>query len=527
MVEPHLFSGPEFVLEVPAEHPQPLQPSVLLQLQTELYGLLTPTVRRKLQATFGGNSSSGAVPPPPDRLLFIDIAATPPADAAGDERCVQVVLLVTDSRAAAELFSIGLKNPFIALPHRMRLRNQYAVSGGKARGTPAEILRKKEALRSRMNFDEDLWETLQKALTPEWLQEFESRYCQLPAGDVVADVTPMRDTERHERRVEGLLRYCEREVQYVGVMDEKGNASPFLVAMGVFYRYGLTYRDALIHFARHPRRPTRALALFIARYTAAPEELEPFFAPSLTDEVTIACAEDANVTTTMRQLCEDLLLCDEVWEAWPPTYQAYWVEHKVRPMMHRIEAECKRCEELRQARAGDGGRATAVMTRTPPGKAPGEKTDTKVRGSGKGVGVFGFRNLTELQTYVQERERVLVPQRIFFMAAAPPEGGVDNVYGDGNDDAADDVDDDDFLIKVRVGSSSSGGGVKDTACPPPQALQEAQQQPRGVERRKRERELAVTTNTRALVVTGAYRTVLRLLGRTEPFDRRGEHYLEF
>ncbi|RNF21525.1 uncharacterized protein Tco025E_03327 [Trypanosoma conorhini] len=522
MVEPHLFTGPEFVLEVPLEHPQPLQPSVLLQLQTELYNLLTPTVRRKLQATYGGSSSSsssgGAVPPPPDRLLFIDAAATPLADAVGEEKYVQLLLLVTDSRAAAELFSIGLKNPFIALPHRMRLRNQYAGSGGKPRGTPAEILRRKESLRSRMNFDEDLWETLQRSLTPEWLQEFESRHCQLPAADGVA--APMRDTERHAQRVEGVLRFCEREVQYVGVMDEEGNASPFLQAMGVFYRLGLSYRDALVHFVRHPRRPIRALALFIARYTAAPEELEPFFAPSLTDEVTIACAEDASVTTSMRQLCADLLLCDEVCEAWPPTYHAYWVEHKLRPMMHRVEAEWKRREELRQARAGDGGDARAAAT--PPGNAAGGKTAARVRGSGTGVGVFGFRNLAELQAYVQEKERVLVPQRILSVAAAPPEGGLDDVYGRDDDDGGDD-DDDDFLIKVRV----EGDGAKSAAHPPPRAAEEAQGRPRGAERRKRARESAVTTNTRALVVTGAYRTVLRLLGRTEPFDRRGEHYLAF
>ncbi|PBJ77756.1 hypothetical protein BCY84_05825 [Trypanosoma cruzi cruzi] len=522
MVEPHLFCGPEFVLEVPAEHPQPIQRHVLLQLQTELYSLLTPTVRRKIHTTHGSHSGSGdIVPPPPDSLLFIDMESTPPTDAGNEDDYIHVPLLVTDSRAAAELFSIGLKNPFIALPHRMRLRNHYAGGGGKPRAPPAEILRKKESLRSRMNFDEDLWETLQKALTPEWLQEFESRYCQIPEG---GGTVPMRDAEQHEQRVESLLRYCEREVQYVGVMDEEGNASPFLLAMGVFYRFGLIYRDAFVHFVRHPRRPIRALALFIARYTAAPEELEPFFAPSLTDVVTIACAEDANVTTSMRQLCADLLLCDEVCEAWPPTYHAYWVEHKVRPMMQRIEAECKRREELRLTRRDEGGgggiRVAANMT---PTNASRGNEETKVRGSGGGVGVFGFRNMRELQAYVRERERVLVPQRILSMTAAPKKGDGDGVYYSDLDDD-DDGDDDDFLIKVRVEGSRSGrGAARSTKTAP----QEVQKQKRGAERRKRARESEITTNTRALVMTGAYRTVLRLLGRTEPFDRRGEHYLTF
>ncbi|EKF30799.1 hypothetical protein MOQ_005378 [Trypanosoma cruzi marinkellei] len=525
MVEPHLFCGPEFVLEVPAEHTQPIESHVLLQLQTELYGLLTPNIRRKLQPTHGSHGGSGGfVPPPPDSLLFIDLESTPPTDAGNEDDYIHFLLLVTDSRAAAELFSIGLRNPFIALPHRMRLRNHYAAGGGKPRAPPSEILRRKESLRSRMNFDEDLWETLQKTLTPEWLQEFESRHRQVPEG---GGTVPMRDAEQHEQRVESLLRYCEREVQYVGVMDEEGNASPFLLAMGVFYRLGLTYRDAFVHFVRHPRRPVRALALFIARYTAAPEELEPFFAPSLTDEVTIACAEDANVTTSMRQLCTDLLLCDEVCEAWPPTYHAYWVEHKVRPMMQRIETECKRREELRlTSKDKSGGKGMmAAVNMTPTNASKGNETKTTARGLGKGVGVLGFRNMTELQAYVRERERVLVPQRILSMTAATKDGDADgDYYSDLDLDDNNDDDDDDFLIKVRVEGSRSGRGV---ARPQKTASQEVQKQKRGLERRKRARESEITTNTRALVMTGAYRTVLRLLGRTEPFDKRGEHYLTF
>ncbi|KEG06223.1 hypothetical protein DQ04_15151000 [Trypanosoma grayi] len=538
MIDPHLFCGPEFTLEVPAEHQLPLLPSLVLQLQTELYNLLSPAVRRKIHATHN-SSSAAAVPPPPDSLLFVDVQPIIPQgsvkeDAAAAEGTIHLVLLVTDSRAAAELFLIVLRNPFIALPHRMRLRSRCTSSssgggGEKGRTPPAEILRRKEALRSRMNFDEDLWRTLQETLTPEWMQEFEAQHLRQHDG-----AAAMREAQRHEQRVESVLRYCEKEVQYVGVMDDAGKASPFLTAMGLFYRLGLTHRDALLHFARHPRRTVRAIALFIARYTVAPEELEPFFAPSITDEVVVACADDLQVTSSMRQLCADLLLCDEVCEAWPPTYHPHWIEHTVRPMMQRVEAECKRREELREARAGDGNKNTAAAAAVAAAAAkPGG--GAVVRGAGTGVGVFGFRSIHDLQRYVREKERVLVPQRIVTMSAAARDGAVDGAAADlvrsNDNDDADDDDDDDFLIKVRLEgddrvSHSSVVAGQGHGSRPAQQQQQQQQKKKDASRRKRQRE-ATATNTRALVVTGAYRAVLRLLGRTEPFDKRSEHYLTF
>ncbi|KAH9599584.1 hypothetical protein LSM04_007718 [Trypanosoma melophagium] len=532
MVEPHIFCGPEFTLEIPADYPQPLQPDVLLQLQTELYNLLTPPVRSKIHATYGdnvnigsSNTNSTSALPPPNRLFFLDVKSLAVENVENDEGVVRLTILITDSRAAAELYFICLRNPFIALPFSMRLRNRYASSGRNAVTQPLEILRKKELLRSHKNFDEELWEKLQVALTPEWLKNFETQLKEEQAKKYGEGL--IRESQRHEHCVESLLHYCEKHVHYVGVLDGKGNASPFLTAMGLFYHLGLTHRDAILHFARHPRRTIRALALFVARYTAALEELEAFFAPSLTDDVVIACTEDQESTSSMRQLSAQLLLEDEVCEAWPPTYQAYWVEHKVRPMMERVEAEWRRREELRQARSKNNSNNNNNNERRETGTKTGKmRGGTELQGSGTGVGIFGFRNMRDLQIHVQEKERVLVPQRILPLTLGRRKDDGDIDGDDNNDiDDDDDDDDDDFLIKVQLeGRNGTELGQINQRKQLPLQKNQRKQQETTRERRKRPRE---EFKTRTLVMTEAYRTILRLLGRTEPFDQRGEHYLRF
>ncbi|ORC85747.1 uncharacterized protein TM35_000332040 [Trypanosoma theileri] len=530
MVEPHLFCGPEFILEIPADYPQPLQPDVLLKLQTELYNLLTSPVRCKIHATYGDNPNlssssnninSASVLPPPNKLFFLNLQSSQVEEADNDEGVVRLILLITDSRAAAELYLICLKNPFVALPFSMRLRNKYTASGRNAITKPLEILQKKELLRSHMNFDEDLWKTLQESLTPEWLQEFDGQLKE--QQEQKYGVGLLRESQRHEHCVESLLHYCEKHVHYVGMLDEEGNASPFLMSMGLFYHLGLTHREAILHFARHPRRTIRALALFIARYTVAPEELEPFFAPSLTDDVVIACTEDQQSTSSMRHLCEQLLLEDEVCEAWPPTYHIYWIEHKVRFMMQRVEAEYKRREELRLARSNDH-----LDKETTGNKKGTEKTKDgiELKGSGTGVGIFGFRNMRDLQSHVREKERVLIPQRILQWTLGRRKGDMDD--DDDNDDIDnDDDDDDDFLIKVQVEGKSGtefGQSNHQKQLSVQKQHNNNKQQETARAKRKRPRE---AFKTRMLVMTEAYRTILRLLGRTEPFEQRGEHYLRF
>nr|CCC46873.1 conserved hypothetical protein, fragment [Trypanosoma vivax Y486] len=498
MVEPHLFCGPLFTLEVPEGTNLPLEHNALLQLQTDLYNLLTPTVRRVVHADRNYCSAVGA-PPPPDRLLFVEVAptsgnASAVDDSSGTGSVLELPLLISDSRAASELFVIGLRNPFAALSNGMRLRNRYeskTANGGKPRSAPGEILRKKEALRLRMNLDEDLWDALQEALTPQWMRELEDQYQlhvaqqQQQQGGRGNPGAPMRDTHRHEQLVECLLYYCEQNVRYVGMLNDEGKASPFLLAMGAF------------------------------------EELEPFFAPSLTDEVVVACAEDLQVTSSMRQLCEDLLLRDEVCEAWPPTLHAYWIEHIVSPMMQRVEAEIKRKEEMRLARERDSNVTLACKT--------GQSGDVPtVRGTGSGVGVFGFRNIRDLHAYVREKQRVLIPQRILSMVTDYERRDVGRDGADDDGDANDDNDDDDdFLIKVQVEGVDGESATE--------ALQRNMERQHGtselhkrqtaLSERKRKRQESMST--RELVVTGAYRTVLRLLGRSEPFDRRSEHFISF
>nr|CCC89633.1 conserved hypothetical protein [Trypanosoma congolense IL3000] len=524
-MEVHIFSAPEFTLEVPAECPLPVESNVLLQLQTELYKLLTLQTRHKLQATLSFGYSGTAVPSPPKELLFVELDPEPqpgiPGDGingsdakdVADGGITRLILRITDSRVASELFVIGLRSPFITLPHGMRLYNRYGTGGGaaKARSNPAEILRKKEALRSRMNLDEDLWDLLRVVQTPEWLQALGEAYEQ----QEVKDGAPMRESQRHEQRVEILLHYCEKNVHYIGVMNEEGSASPFLLALGTFFSLGLTHRDALTHFARHHRRTIRALALFIARYTLPPEEWEAFFAPPLMDEVVVSCAEDHHVTCSMQQLCEDLLLRDEVCEAWPPTLHVFWIDRTVRPMMQRVESEHRRREELRKARetGGDGG-----VEKEAEGKAAGS-AGAGPSGSGKGVGVFGFRHIVELDAHVRERQRVLVPQRILSMLG---KGDLDEDGVDGDSE-----DDDDFSIKVKVASSRDDPHHAPFCGSEGTQQQQQQRQPQKPKEVSRKRKRSAVGNTQSFVITGAYRTILNLLGRTEPFDPRSEHYLEF
>lgn len=649
-MEPHVFCGPEFVLDVPAssvplvleqlraeaptappastaasspssspapdaEAPAPpltggashgwtVQPAALLRVQGELYGVCTAEVRRHVHASaalkacmstdvrrgmamvsrrmlqFGrivlpasyGSLSVSGVPPPPGELTFVEAKATSalsseetasvqqsvrvaaaassstssPTNAAASAS-TYVLLYVTDSRVAAQLHMLCLRNTFIALPHGCRLFNYFAATGRAAAVVPSQVLQKRELLRSHFNCDAELWGVLEAKLTDQLVEQV--RQSGAPASGSAGRL--LTAFEQHEQNVRAVLRYCEQHVRYAGVFDDDEEASPFLLAMGLCWRLGITMDDVCRHFARHPRRVIRALALYLARYTLAPEDYVYVFTPSLCDEVVIACTQDLHVTYAMRELSRQLLTKNDIVDAWLPILAKQWQDCVVAPAVSFMEA-CWRLQTQPGGSGEDGegeggatpssasaaaGAGASHLFAEADGTAGGRPGEVEAHGEGRGIAAaFGFRSIAEIAEHAAQHARVLVPQSIATILKRR-RGLEDDVFGGGEgagDDAdavdvlGDDEDDDDFLIHVDVrgdeGEAGGGGGrglaLASTAV-------------------KRARTGDGRDGTGAGAGGGAvldpHRRIMReglkltlsLLGRRTLFRRDDEHYIEF
>ncbi|KAG5476999.1 hypothetical protein LSCM1_05333 [Leishmania martiniquensis] len=657
-MEPHVFCGPEFILEVPAQsvpnvlervqetaagevatsapagssapttsaeatplvtttntassgtgsallHGWTVQPSALLQIQSELYGVCTVEVRRHLHANraltacmttdvrrgmemvsrrmaqFGrivlpasyGSTSSGGVPPAPTEVTFLEAkpttalsseevtslqqslrvagafsasttsAASADADSSSPSALSTVpaktylLLYVTDSRVAAQLHMLCLRNAFIALPHACRLLNYFVSTGRAAAIVPSQVLSKRELLRSHLNFDVELWSVLESRLTDELVEEVRS-FGAAPSGGRL-----LTAFEQHEQNVKAVLRYCEQNVRYAGVFDDNEEASPFLVAMGLCWRLGVTMDDVCRHFVRHPRRVVRALALYLARYTLAPEDYVYFFTPSLCDEVIIACTEDSRTTTAMRDLSRQLLTKNDVVDAWLPMLSRHWQETVVVPAMAFMEA----CWKL-QAQGGggseDGAAAASLGAATQAAQlfkeADGTARDEpeRVHGEGRGVAAtFGFRSIVEIADHAAQNARVLVPQSIATILKRR-RGLEEAVFGGGGDGTVDylgDDDDDDFLLHVDVrgddgddaaaqGLGSIGGrqsgGSSGLNLPSTKRV-------RADDAKDGSGGDGVVLDPHRRIMREGLRLTLSLLGRRTLFKKGDEHYVEF
>lgn len=592
-----------------ASHGWAVQPSALLHIQNELYGVCTAEVRRHVHANreliacmrtnvrrgmeivsrrmahFGrillpasyGSTSGGGVPPPPAELTFVQVkpttalnpeevasmqqsvrvagasssSATAPASAAAGSSSpsapstsfanTYLLLCVTDSRVAAQLHMLCLRNAYIALPHACRLLNYYVPTGRAAAIVPSQVLQKRELLRSHFNCDAELWSVLESRLTDELVEQVRSSGAAPNGGRLLTAF------EQHEQNVKAVLRYCEQKVRYAGVFDDNEEASPFLLAMGLCWRLGLTMDDVCRHFARHPRRVVRALALYLARYTLAPEDYVYFFTPSLCDEVIIACTEDAQVTFSMKDLSRQLLTKNDVVDAWLPIVSKHWQEGVVFPAMAFMET----CWKL-QAQGGGGGEvdtAAASQDATAGASQLFKEADgtarggpDRVHGEGRGIAAtFGFRSIAEIADHAAQHARVLVPQSIATILRRR-RGLEEEVFGGGgggrggdDDDAVDvlgdDYDDDDFLIHVDVRGGDDTGGTEGSG-------------PMEVQRNGGSNRLAFPSTKRARtgddkdssgVVLDPHRRIMReglkltlsLLGRRTLFRKDDEHYIEF
>ncbi|KAG5502860.1 hypothetical protein JKF63_04630 [Porcisia hertigi] len=644
-MEPHVFCGPEFILEVPSQsvsyvlervqgtsegvttsapaescgtvgsslsgpttdgpvsHGWTVVPSALLRIQNEIYGVCTAEVRRhahahkalaacmktdvrrgmemvsRRMANFGrivlpasyGNTSSGGVPPPPTEVTFVEVkpttalsteelaslrqsvrvagassGATPaasssPAAPSTSPPSTYLLLYVTDSCVAAQLHMLCLRNTFVALPHACRLLNYFVSTGRAAAIVPSQVLQKRELLRSHLNFDAELWGVLESKLTDELVEQVRS------SGPAPNSGRLLTAFEQREQNVKSVLRYCEQSVCYAGVFDDDEEASPFLVAMGLCWRLGLTMDDVCRHFARHPRRVIRALALYLARYTLAPEDYVYFFTPSFCDEVVIACTADAQVTTSMKDLSRQLLTKNDVVDAWLPILPKRWQEDVVAPAMAFMEA----CWTLQVQ--GDSGSVKVDATATVPSAptdvsqlfldADGTARDglDRVHGEGRGIAAtFGFRSIIEIADHAAQHARVLVPQSIATIVKRR-RGLEEEVFGGGGvgDDAMDvlgaddDADDDDFLIHVDVRGDDAvddvrgfgamvdhhNGGSSGLAFPSMKRV--------GAGEAKKGNGDGVVLDPHRRIMREGLKLTLSLLGRRTLFRKGDEHYIEF
>ncbi|CAJ1027675.1 putative PRP38 family [Leishmania utingensis] len=664
-MEPHTFCGPEFILEVPpqslscvlegvqetaaavaastpaefsaspapAESNQPgttttssssstvgaasrgwtVQPSALLRIQNELYGVCTAEVRRHVHANraliecmatdvrrgmemvsrrmahFGrivlpasyGSTSGGGVPPPPPEVVFVQAKPTTalnPEEVASLQQSVRVaatsssstnlaasaaagssspsasstssantylLLYITDSRVAAQLHMLCLRNAFIALPHACRLLNYFVSTGRAAAIVPSQVYQKRELLRSHLNFDAELWGVLESRLTDGLVERVRSSGVAPSGGRLFTAF------EQHEQNVKAVLHYCETNVCYAGVFDDHEEASPFLVAMGLCWRLGLTMDDVCRHFARHPRRVIRALALYLARYTLAPEDYVYFFTPSLCDEVVIACTEDAQVTLSMRDLSRQLLTKNEVVDAWLPILSKHWQVNVVAPAMAFMET-CWRLQSQGSRGGGEGDAAAASpgastgasqLFTEADGSARGEPE--RVHGKGRGIAAtFGFRSIAEIADHAAQHARVLVPQSIAAILKRRRGleeevfGGSGGRWGGDGDDAVDilgdDYDDDDFLIHVDVRGGDEDGDAEGSGVMGGQRYGGSSDLPFPSTKRVRTG-AAKDGSGHGGVVLDPHRHIMReglkltlsLLGRRDLFRKDEEHYIEF
>lgn len=595
MVEPHVFCGPEFVLEIPCDavasimvtpvegcsDEWSLQAEYLLRMQTELFNLCPAALRRRLDHssryplasstralvyTSEPHRLSGPVPAAPNEVRYTttrDVKGLSPEEELALTQSIKIkctelgvstsvpvpghrylLLTLTDSRLAATVYMLCLRNVCVALPNGVRLMNFYRQRAARATGVdPAAILKRRETLRAHCNLEDTLWEALEETMSPDFVDQFvaSASMRQQDGGRLFTSA------ELHQQKVEALLRYCEEKVQYAGVFDAQEGASPFLIAIGLYKALELTPEDLFKCFVRHPRRVVRAVALFTVRHILPPEELAPFFYPSLHDSVIISCSASAEVTCSMRDLSRDLLLKDDVNEAWLPSFHAYWKEKVVEAAitamgMHWVTQDAAR-QTRRQTASAAGTIAaglTAVEEDTVDELLAASGAPPQVKGSGRGVAALGFHSIDAVMDFVKARTRTLQPQSIATLLArtqrrpcqndgdAPPDELEEELSGSDIGAWEEGSDTDDFSIDVTVEGRPDPPQRQKRTTRSGDRTVELSQTGSGAnsnpQKRARPEEV---TDLHSEVLRKGYQLMLSLQGRTQPFDRRDRRYMEF
>lgn len=555
------------------------------------------------------------------------------------------VLYLTDSRVAGEMLLVCLRGGCLALPNGMRLYALHrspargapaasatiAGSGGKLerlpRTDPREMLRKREVLSSRWNLDADLydalvtgWDTAAKEFEKAWNDAqgaLAQRYAsgrQGGGGSLTASLlSPAAVRECLHR---STLHFAEAKVRYGSVLDDEELASPFLLVMGLLmaslftpaalrdrFRLSLpvfnasssssdspvvdglswSFEDITKMFLRHPRRRVLHLvALYVARYVVAPEELPFFFFIALGEEGRVSTDPAAPAGSPLSTIAQELLEKDDVQEAWLPAVHPLWRKHLLDPAvagLKRFWTSTKRSfwqAELSRpvAEASDispegvpssaGPSLVAFALRhafgTEEDAGNGAAADAHrvssegtthggLAGTGRGgIGRFGFRSVTELARHVQENCKRVQPKSITrLLASRYGESLLDTQHPtEGSDADLEDVEDTGFLINVAVEDPLGGdaGGSHLSSLPLSARTEKQAESTKAGSKRHREGAAASTGERQKIeasveeavspvavlqqeIQKEGYRLMLSLLGRRTPFDPLEPHAMEF
>jgi hypothetical protein len=229
---------------------------------------------------------------------------------ASETEPLDATLTVSDQRAASHLVSLLRR-------HRV-IRTQPAEVRLPKTTTDTTADGKAEANAARLNFDQDLHEACQEILS--------------------ADDSPFSISQ-----IPSLADAVASHVAFLGAYTADGKANPLLAA--VLAMKGVVSLQDLVQLVRNKSRYVRAAALLFARYALPPEDLGPLFGlisepglagipvaslasssarTSLMDlpvfDGTVVQFDDEGSQGPFKQWARQLLLEDEVFELWLPTY---------------------------------------------------------------------------------------------------------------------------------------------------------------------------------------------------------------
>ena len=166
-----------------------------------------------------------------------------------------------------------------------------------------------------------------------------------------------------------LATWIDTHVEFVGVLSACGeHASAFAFAIKRLIQLKVTVpqlvspleseppsgggsesKRELFSFVTHPNHYVRAVALFYGRYVLSIEDLLLLVLPQTKDvnagyqDTLLNCSPDGSIVKTIRELCESLLLKDEVCEAFPPLYE-YEILRSVKGRVLRLSADVQQRE---------------------------------------------------------------------------------------------------------------------------------------------------------------------------------------
>ena len=419
-------------------------------------------------------------------------------------------VLVVDTRIASALYHILIRVQVVPLQN-MRL---MLPNGGAILDLPDS---------SKMNFDDDLWKQVDTTVARELKRSTTSSTA---LDDSATATLALKDVVT----VAHVAQWSAKNVQHCGIFEVDGTASSLAVALFLLHRVHPTLSD-LAQLGKHHNRCVRCVALFYARYVVPPEELLAVFLASLTDQTLVSTSAAGHDTISLKDLCRQLLVDDEVFEAWLPQYPPVVLER----LVPAITREAEHLFSLRQhhnnhpasaaAAAPSSGSADSLLIRGDDptlllAKGPASAGDESVMkaasalsaaDSAKGHGSLpGFRSLRAFrETFAARRRHAL--RDVY-----------DVGFGEDDEEA-------EYRRRLQQQTEQQGANIT------------SQQEAGGGDAKKRPREVSATNereqeaaapsssfiDTHKMALSHGSKVLLKLLGRTAPFRKDDPVYLEF